>query len=423
MKVNKGIHTKQQAAGKSTFFSRSAPFFAPSKKTATPTVQKSAVAHFEDAGFEERAQVVREDFEDTLPYDTFLVRLFGIRKRRQKKFEERIELLNPEKYAALQQELTKEFGHKPKKLARKLKKLEKRKQKAANKIGPLPAFGRILVIEVTYHYVESQQMPDGTVYSFPNSALEAVKQKFKVGSIWQDLDWKGEKIGVRFDIRFKKHATAAEVQQITGGNPGHARMEGRQLLNQSPRAVYDYTQEPPIEPPASSGGEVLGEANAIGMGIDTEAVKNEEHNVTYYKRASDMAEGRPPTVDSIRPKGATLDNYLASLIAHEIGHNIGMVHGDKGIMKDQVSRFKRTAQPYTEQTSSGVKNDTRYSQKVIFPDNPVNEENIQRLLDRIPGMSTHEHQYWSEELKSGAVTNTNLKDSGYTVLKPTGTSK
>ncbi|WP_325480917.1 hypothetical protein [Piscinibacter sp.] len=46
--------------------------------------------------------------------------------------------------------------------------------------------------------------------------LDAVKAKFRSGQVWTDLEWKGKKIGVRFDIRFQKERSAAAVQKITG---------------------------------------------------------------------------------------------------------------------------------------------------------------------------------------------------------------
>ena len=415
---------KEKTKKTSAFFGgKNAPFFSPIKKQLkAPAIQKSAKAEFEDADFEDRSDVVRKDFEKNLPPDNWWHRMWNTRKRKRRKFEERIELLNPEKYE--QQKANLEKTYTGGKLKRKLKRLEKQRKKAAKKIGPIPQFGRILVIESMYHYVEEQTLPNGVTYRFSDEVLNTVKEKFKVGNVWTDLDWQGENIGVRFDITFKKHSDPKDVAAIEDRTIGESRMVGKDKRKGSGADVYDFTQDPHSLP--AEDKDKLADAYHSEIAIDTEGIRNESHEFRYYDTESDRTSGQAPKRETSRPKGEQLKNYMASVICHEIGHNIGMIHEDKGIMGDQSLnvRFRQTEVSTdgaidTSSTSTGTSQggtDMEYSVHFGYPNNPITKENIQQLLDRIPDMSKKQFMYWQEELDAGRQSDEKLRDSGFVVL-------
>ncbi len=401
------VHTLQQrGAGASTLVQGRQP---------PGTIQRSAVAHFIEAGFDEKAQVKRDEFEKTLPYPSKLVNRLGIRERRMRKFNEQLDLLNPQHVENIKAGLAARFEGRP--LARKLKALQRRQDRALRSIDTLPAFGRILQISASYHYVASQTLPDGEVYRFTPGVLEAVKKKFRSGQVWSEgLTWSGAPVGVRFDIRFVQENSVAAVARITGRDIGRSPMMGERLRPvQNRTATDDFTQEPPVL--AAESGDTLGEAFHSAIAIDTEGVRKEKRRLRYYYRESHRAEGRAPRDETRSPSANVLDNYLASVIAHEIGHNIGMIHDDKGIMADQLSKTTHVREQVTEQGSSGLTQDVINHIRIAYPDNPVTERNIQALLDRIPGMTQQEMGFWQDQIDNGGFAEEPSPDAGITVLR------
>lgn len=386
------------------------------QQTQAPTIQRSAVAYFEEAGFKEQAAVARDSFEATLPYETRLTK--GIRKRRLARFDRRMELVDSARYADTKEEIGRDFADTPRKRDRKLKRLEKRRDKAESKVRPFfPQLKRILVIQVTYHYLEE---PKGQLYRFDPEVLEEVKKKFRVGQVWPDLDWKGEKgpekIGVRFAIRFEKHADLAKAP--TGETAGDARMvRGAVEPNNTYEKIYDLTGDKAV---ISHSGEKLAATDSRGMMIDTEAMQRTKQIVWFHPTELERAEGRQPEEKRYPPDPEQIKPYMASVIAHEIGHNIGMIHADNYVMSDQKVSVLKTATRRNEgeeegEVKHGIRNEVT---PPIYSSNDVDPWNVQCLVNRIQDMTREGKSFWkAEKLRKGLFgPKAPVDNSGITVL-------
>jgi hypothetical protein len=410
-----------------------------SRPGSAPAIQRSAIAHFETADFEARASAARDKFEQTMHGDDFyegrLRRRIHLasKERKRARFEKQISRVDPDKHAERQDEARKKFGHRPGKLNRRLRSLERKRNRAAKKVtrkigsGGYPTMQRVMVIAATYHYVPVQQIGNQR-FEFSQAVLDAVQDKFRVGSVWPDLNWKnGEKIGVRFDIEFQPHKNISAVQAISGETPGVVPMRAKAISTAPKQGLIDYTAPgASAENPRFSSQNTpdnLGEASFAGIDIDTETIRNEEYRIRYYERDSDRREGISPQEDVVTPTaGDDLEGYMASIIAHEIGHNIGMIHHDLGIMATPVRpRMKPQFKRRTQVNAQGVTGDDEiiFMPQLKFPDVEVQPANVQALLDRIDGMSVDKGNYWNQQRRSQFTgpPEPPTEHSGFTVLK------
>lgn len=92
-----------------------------------------------------------------------------------------------------------------------------------------------------------------------------------------------------------------------------------------------------------------------------------------------------------------------SSTAHGIGHNLGLIHDDEGVMKDQTA---------TVTESPGLLDPNKKTYTRTFNRNNVTKGNAQNLTNRVDGMTEKGREYWKNDAATQKEPAT--KDSGVT---------
>ena len=165
-------------------------------------------------------------------------------------------------------------------------------------------------------------------------------------------------------------------------------------------------------------GDVAGYGGRKTVGVDWERTQRAKQHPRYQKLSEDelmeknLSSSQVATYyDNTRQIPQELVTIpanprraLAAVIAHEIGHNIGMAHADQGIMDAAQERrggLKEVklnlANPNTNASSDPRK---LVNEVVDLSVNEVIHENIQRLVNRIPEMTraAKSDDVWSEKI-------------------------
>jgi len=199
---------------------------------------------------------------------------------------------------------------------------------------------RTLIIAADYHFTEGQ---------FNAATLEAVKVKF--AKTFENIDYRGSKINVRFDINFKPEQKGVDLSVFDGSN-------GQNVVGKG-----------------TNGAGIPELSDYKSITIDVPAAKA-PITQTYAGKAYTAS-----------LKGPELTKRIISSIAHGIGHNLGMIHDDYGVMKDQHAGFNY---------SQGLYGQGIFAEAYAI-ENEVDDINVQALVDRIDEMSTQGLDYWKDK--------------------------
>ncbi len=211
---------------------------------------------------------------------------------------------------------------------------------------------KTLVIKADYHYIKGE---------FDEDILIKVKNEF---SSYRKIYYNGEKIRVRFEIGFQAHEEGSDLSSFNGAN-GQNRLLKVAISDEDVLELSNYQ-------------EVTSDVNKMNSG----AVYVAEIDQDVY----------------LNPK-AILDRLIVA-ISHGIGHNIGMIHDDEDMMNDVKIKVYKEKDLLDE-------NKTIY--RPDFTPNHVTKNNVQKLINRIDGMSKMGRDFWKgKKGKKGE----DLKDTG-----------
>jgi len=215
---------------------------------------------------------------------------------------------------------------------------------------------KTLVIKADYHYIKGQ---------FDENVLVAVQKEY---SNFINIDYNGETVNVRFEIGFKPHDEGTNLDEYDGSN-GQNRLLNVEINDAAVVELANY-QEVRVDMAGISGSK------------------------SHFKT---------PDGDLKGLEGNGVFEMKVSSISHGIGHNIGLVHEDGGIMNDQMS-------------FPIVKESIEYPGKMdyswVFAKNNVTKSNVQNLVNRIDEMTKQGREYWSNH--PATINEPKNKDAGVT---------
>jgi len=215
---------------------------------------------------------------------------------------------------------------------------------------------RTLVIKADYHFIKGQ---------FDENILSAVKAEY---GTYKKVDYNGEKINVRFEISFIPHEEGTSLDNYDGSN-GQNRLVN-ETISSGPEFDLSHRQK---------------------VGVDVVKINN------YVPKMKG--------IESIPLSSEDTKALMISVIAHGIGHNLGMIHADQDLMDDQNVFFVPLENPVTK----------KVIYKTDFIPNHVTKGNAQKLTNRVDEMSTQGLDFWKGKLENDGKTP--LKDSGTVQIK------
>ena len=218
---------------------------------------------------------------------------------------------------------------------------------------------KTLVIKADYHYIA------GAINAETIHGVQSEYGKFK------KMDFGGERVNVRFEIGFISETAGTDLKQYDGSNGQNRFVAG--------------TAERPGDLEESNREEVL---------VDYAAIRN-----FTAIHADD------PKKEVLRFSNSDIREQTVSSISHGIGHNLGLLHADGGIMQHQRTVIGGNKMEFNGNTI------TSYYLNAV--PNHVTKSNVQNLLDRIPDMSKEGSGYWNGKANSDGT------GIGITTMQPT----
>lgn len=214
---------------------------------------------------------------------------------------------------------------------------------------------KTLIIKANFNYIE------GTV---DQKVLDAVKAEWN--KTYSKIKYTGEdkKINVEFNISFSAHPEGTDLKKFDGSN-------GQNSLRPEDLSSREYEA-----------------SNREGIAFDPTNAKEDVY------QASNPSGDDPNAVISATAGDATDPaNTITKAISHGVGHNLGLLHSDKGVMNDLDFKFRLKIRMPNQQNQK----DEYYLQ---FSAGTLNHYNVQQLINRIPEMTEKKNSYWDGKTDS-----------------------
>ncbi|MEL6866457.1 MAG: DUF4157 domain-containing protein [Bacteroidota bacterium] len=252
--------------------------------------------------------------------------------------------------------------------------------------------------------------PDYSLNDNPISDIPAVKQNpwdnvFLMQHIDRITDY--DEISLENWLQTNKITTIVFTNNYTeviytpdgGGSPQTFKIPD-QMLEVKRLARQEYLRiggDPQKLQEDASGSEVLGRGNRTGITVDPiktapdqpfsfpkyERMDGQEENYLKYRG---QVESKFSEITTMTYPPAERNKRIAAVIAHEIGHNIGMVHTDLGIMSESAEEnVKARYQTAIYKNPDAVVGGEVFAWEIKYESGSdmVQPQNVQALADRI----------------------------------------